>query len=98
MRGEIFGFVRVSAGCRAIVSAFFGVHPCVHIIFVGVRKDFNLFGIAVSAGFARKGSDAFRFLGGFGCNYPIVELVREFLRCVGVFLRGTRVPVTGFVR
>ena len=95
---EVFGFVLMFAGCRTIVSAFIGIHPCVHIVFMSVLKFFKLFVLFISASFARESFDTFRLLGGFGCDYSVVELVREFLRCVGVVFRGALVPMIIFVR
>ena len=95
---EVFGFVLMSAGRRTIVPAFVGVHPCVHIIFMSVRKSFDLLGMDVSASFARRSFNAFRFLGGFGCDHSVVELVREFFSRVGVVFRGAIVPMIIFVR
>ncbi len=65
---------------------------------MSVRKRFDLLRIAVSASFASKGFNAFRFGGRFGCDHSVVELVRKFLRCVGVVFRGTLVPMIIFVR
>ena len=65
---------------------------------MSVLKFFNIYVLFISASFARKRFDTFRFLGGFSCDYSVVELVRKFLRRIGVFLRGAFVPVGFFVK